>query len=174
MRSVNDGNAFMASHDELSRRRLGIGQELMLAVPPTVTVLLVLWALEIFSAQRLLFASLASSAFLIYRDPGHMMNSSRVLVGAHVSSALLGLLAFRLLGHSYAAAGLAMVTTILVLVTFDLVHPPAISTALTFALRTGSENEVVLFGLAILMILALLVLQRVVVHLAARLGDAIR
>lgn len=50
-----------------ARRRLGLPGEL--AALPALTVLLGLAFLEIFSRQRLLFASLASSAFIIYSRP---------------------------------------------------------------------------------------------------------
>ena len=51
------------------RSRLTLKGELALATAPTVTVLVVLALVEVLSRQRLLFASLASSAFLIYLDP---------------------------------------------------------------------------------------------------------
>lgn len=142
------------------RDRVGIRGELLLALPPTITVLLVYWGVELVSSQRLLFASLASSAFLIYLNPNHTVNSVRTLAGSQVIAATTGLLALRLLGPGYGAIGTAMIMTILLLVTLDLVHPPAISTALTFALRPKAESEVLLFGLAIAMTLALVILQR--------------
>lgn len=51
------------------RRHQSQRGELALALMPTASVLGVLVLVEIFSRQRLLFASLASSAFLIYLDP---------------------------------------------------------------------------------------------------------
>ncbi len=63
-----------------ARRRLGWRQELLLALLPTITVLAVMALVERFSEQRLLFASLASSAFLIYLDPLHGTNSTRTLL----------------------------------------------------------------------------------------------
>lgn len=48
------------------KQRIGLKGELLLAAMPTLTVLLVLALVEALSNQRLLFASLASSAFLIY------------------------------------------------------------------------------------------------------------
>src|SRR6476659_1016402 len=50
------------------RRRLNLKGELLLALAPTVTVLGVLGLVEVLSQQRLLFASLSASAFLIYLD----------------------------------------------------------------------------------------------------------
>jgi hypothetical protein len=53
------------------RERLGLRGEFALALLPTVVVLAVFALVETFSKQRLLFAGLASSAFLIYLDPQH-------------------------------------------------------------------------------------------------------
>ena len=59
------------------RKRLHWKSELTLALLPTLTVLLVLWFIEVYGHERLLFASLASSAFLIYVDPQLKMNRIR-------------------------------------------------------------------------------------------------
>ena len=58
------------------RERLGLRGELTLTFFPTVTVLGVFALVEVLSRQRLLFTSLASSAFLIYLDPQHNTNST--------------------------------------------------------------------------------------------------
>jgi hypothetical protein len=50
------------------RRRLNLQGEFILALMPTITVLGVFGLVEVFTQQHLLFASLASSAFLIYLD----------------------------------------------------------------------------------------------------------
>ena len=68
---------------------------------------------EAFSRQRLLFASLASSAFLIYLDPKHPANSLCTVALAQTCAALLGFGADWLLGAGYFAAGVAMVLTII-------------------------------------------------------------
>ncbi len=150
------------------RRRLRLADELLLALLPTATVLLVLALVEALSRQRLLFASLASSAFLIYLDPRHGTNAVRTLVVAQVSAALLGLAAFLLFGPGYAAAGAGMVTAIVLMILLDAVHPPAVSTALAFALRAGDESNVALFGLAVGMTAGLVILQRAAVWALAR------
>lgn len=150
------------------RRRLHLGGELMLAALPTATVLLVLLLVEVLSEQRLLFASLASSAFLIYLDPEHGMNSVRSLILAQMGAALLGVMTFVLLGPGYDAAAGAMVLTILLMILADAVHPPAVSTALSFALRAGDESNVLLFGLAVAMTAVLVVLERVALWILAR------
>ena len=119
------------------RKRIGLKNELLLALMPTLTVPLVLALVEILSNQRLLFASLASSAFLIYLDPGHAVNKVRTLVTAQMGAAVIGLLSFLLLGPGYLSGGLAMVLAIMAMVMFDVMHPPAVSTALSFGLRAG-------------------------------------
>ncbi len=97
-----------------SRELLNLRQELSLALLPTVVVLLMLGYVEAFSRQRLLFASLASSAFLIYLDPEHPANRIHTVALAQACAALLGFGADWLLGAGYLAAGVVMVLTIFV------------------------------------------------------------
>ncbi len=151
------------------RRRLSLKGELALALVPTLTVLAVLGLVEVLSQQRLLFASLASSAFLIYLDPHHGMNTVRTLVISHLLAATTGLLAYWAFGHGYLAGGSAMLVTIVAMILLDVVHPPAISTALGFAFRAGSENTLAIFGLALAITVILVVLQRTALWLLARL-----
>ena len=150
------------------RKRLSLRGELMLAALPTATVLLVLLLVEVLSEQRLLFASLASSAFLIYLDPQHGMNTVRTLVVAQMGGALLGVATFLVLGPGYGGAAVAMVLTILLMILADAVHPPAVSTALSFALRAGDESNVLLFGLAVAITAVLVLLQRAALWILAR------
>ena len=116
------------------RKRLTLRGELLLAMLPTLTVLGVLATVEVVTEQRLLFASLASSAFLIYLDPEHGTNSIRTLALAHLTAAFLGWTTYSLLGSGYVSAGSAMVLTILLMILMDAVHPPAVATAMGFAL----------------------------------------
>ena len=139
---------------------------------PTLIVLVVLALVEVLSRQRLLFASLASSAFLIYLDPFHGMNTVRALVGAQLLAALTGLLTFWVFGHSYVAAGSAMIVTIVLMILLDMVHPPAVGTALSFAFQTGAESTLVLFMLALSITAVLVILERVTLWLLARLSPA--
>ena len=153
--------------DEM-RQRLGVKGQLALALLPTLTVLAMLALIERVGNQRLLFASLASSAFLIYLDPHHGANRTRTLVGSQVLASLVGIGAQHLAGPGYVAAAGAMIVTITALVAFDMVHPPAVSTTLTFAFRQTTENELALFGLAVLMVVSLVGLQRASIWLLAR------
>jgi hypothetical protein len=53
-----------------------------------------------------------------------------------------------------------MVVTIFLMILMDVVHPPAVSTSLSFALRAGNENNLVLFGLAVGITALLVALER--------------
>jgi hypothetical protein len=87
-RSLEPGD----SRERALRRRLPLSGELALAALPTATVLAVLALVERLTTQRLLFASLASSAFLIYLDPEHGMNRVRALTLSQGITAALVLL----------------------------------------------------------------------------------
>ncbi len=150
------------------RRRLGIKAELALAAAPTATVLIVLGFVEVLSRQRLLFASLASSAFLIYLDPEHETNTARTLVLSQSMAAITGWIIYSIFGPGYLSGGTAMVVTILLMVVLNVVHPPAVSTALSFALRSGNENNLLLFMLAIGLTVALLGVEKISLWLLAR------
>lgn len=142
------------------RSRLSLKGELALATAPTLTVLGVLALVEVLSRQRLLFASLASSAFLIYLDPQHGTNTVRTLVTSHMMAASIGWIAYLIFGSGYLSSGTAMVVTIVLMILLDVVHPPAISTSLSFALRAGNENNLVLFALAVVITALLVVIER--------------
>jgi CBS-domain-containing membrane protein len=164
----------LESHDSIAkrvRRRLPLKGEFALALLPTATVLVVLALVEGVSQQRLLFASLASSAFLIYLDPEHGTNRVRTLMLSQLGAALIGWIGFTVAGDSYLSAGLAMVATIVVMIALDAVHPPAVSTAMAFALRAGDESNLALFGLAVAITAALVLLQRAAVWSLARLSQ---
>ena len=135
---------------------------------PTLIVLITFGVVEVFSNQRLLFASLASSAFLIYVDPQHGMNRVRVLVFAQLGAAVIGLLFYLVIGSAYISGGAAMIVTILMMILFDVVHPPAVSTALSFAFRSGDASNLLIFGLSVAMVAMLVVLQLVSIRLLSR------
>ncbi|HEY0778450.1 MAG TPA: hypothetical protein VGD56_10850 [Gemmatirosa sp.] len=75
-----------------------------------------------------------------------------------------------LLGPGYAAAAGAMVATIVVMIATDAVHPPGVSTALSFALGAGQTRAVVLFGLALGVTATLVLIQQLATRLLARLS----
>lgn len=151
-----------------ARRRLGWQQELLLALLPTATVLAVLALVEMFSSQRLLFASLASSAFLIYLDPEHGTNRTRTLLIAQLGGAVIGFITYQGLGPGYHSAAAAMVATITLMIVADAVHPPAVSTALGFAFKASAESNLLLFASAVGLVVILLILERSSLWLLAR------
>lgn len=142
------------------RRRLDLKGELLLATMPTLTVLAVLALVDALTQQRLLFASLAASAFLIYLDPQHGTNTVRTLVTSQIMAATIGLISHLLFGSGYLAGGIAMVSTIVLMILLDVMHPPAVSTSLSFGLKAGNENNLVIFGLAVGITALLVVVQR--------------
>lgn len=141
--------------------RGGLRGELLLAIPPTLVTLLAVFLVEALRDERILFASLASSAFLIYRDPSHPMNGVRIMVLAHLVGIALALAAAAALGAGYAAGATAMVATIFVLVVLGAVHPPAVSTALGFAFQQRQGDDAALFLVALVLVAALVVMQRI-------------
>jgi CBS-domain-containing membrane protein len=154
---------------EPGARRGGLRGELLLALLPTATVLLVLAFVEALARQRLLFASLASSAFLIYLDPEHEMNRVRTLVLSQLAAAGIGWLCHAVLGAGYLSAGLSMLVVIGGMVAFRLMHPPAVSTALSFGLQSAGEQSLVLFITALAITAVLVALQQVLLRLVRRL-----
>jgi CBS-domain-containing membrane protein len=142
------------------RRRLNIQGELALVAAPTLIVLIVMFLVEVLSQQRLLFASLASSAFLIYLDPLHGTNTVRTLVLAQMMAATIGFITYFFLGGGYLAGGVAMVIAVAFMIIFDAMHPPAVSTSLSFALKAGNINNLLLFALAVGITVTLVGLER--------------
>lgn len=150
------------------RKRLRLKDEFLLAFLPTATVLGVLGFVGVFSEQKILFASLAASAFLIYLDPEHGTNQVRTLATAQISAALLGWGGYAVLGPGALSGGAAMVLTIAVMILLDSVHPPAVSTSLSFAFRAGDQTNLVLFLMAVAMTAVLVVIEKYALWLLAR------
>ncbi|WP_414578162.1 HPP family protein [Anabaena sp. CCY 9402-a] len=150
------------------RRRLNIQGELALVAAPTLIVLIVMFLVETLSQQRLLFASLASSAFLIYLDPLHGTNTVRTLVLAQMMAATIGFITYFVLGGGYLSGGLAMVIAIALMIILDAMHPPAVSTSLSFALKAGNVDNLLLFALAVGITVTLVGLERYCLWIVAR------
>jgi len=142
--------------------------ELLLLALPTAIVSIVLALVDFITKQHLLFASLASSAFAIYVDPNHSSNSVRTLFIAQLGAALLGLASYLAFGPGYLGTGSAMLLTILLMVLLDAIHPPAVSTSLSFAFKGSEASSVLVFGLAVAMTATLVVLQRVAMRLVSK------
>ncbi|WP_236721401.1 HPP family protein [Trichormus sp. NMC-1] len=101
------------------RRKLDLKGEIALATAPTVTILLVMGFVEALTQQRLLFASLASSAFLIYLDPQHGTNAIRTLILAQMMAAGIGFITYFLFGGGYLSGGIAMILAIFLMIILD-------------------------------------------------------
>jgi CBS-domain-containing membrane protein len=141
-------------------RRLPLSREIALVLLPTATILMALGCVQAFQSQQVLFASLASSAFLIYLNPGQRGASLRALTISQSLAAILGETASAFLGPGMGSAALAMSLLILLLIVLDALHPPAVGTALAFTFRAPSTNLVELFGLVLFVLLILILLQR--------------
>lgn len=141
------------------RYRTWLFHELTLALPPTVVVLAAFFGTQMLTAHPILFASLASSAFLIYHEPRHRMNRLRVMIAAQFLAAAIGTAAALIFGADYAAGAISMVITIVLLILLNIVHPPAVSTSLGFALLGPRYGALGAFLLALSIVAALAVLQ---------------
>src|SRR5262249_10401861 len=146
----------------LKQRRLSVRDKLLLALLPTATVLPMLGVIEVFGRHHLMCASMASSAFLIYWDPRNEMNSVYAVVVSQMTAASVGWLMWLLLGGGYAAAAGAIPLAILLMILLKAVPPPAVSTALAFAMHLDPHGSFVLFAMAVGMTALLVVLQRAV------------
>lgn len=78
-------------------------------------------------------------------------------------AATIGLVLHLMLGSGYLSAASAMIATIALMILLDAMHPPAVATSLSFALRAGNENNLVLFGLAVGITATLVVIETSVV-----------
>ncbi len=154
------------------RDRLNFKDELLLALLPTATILVVLAFVESLSEQRVLFSTLAASAFLIYLDPQHNTNSVKTLFFAQMIAAITGLGTFLLLGPGFWAGGIAMITTIALIILLDIVHPPAVSTSLLFSFKAEDENNLLLFGLAVVVTALLVFLEWMTLLILAKTGKS--
>jgi CBS-domain-containing membrane protein len=140
-------------------KRLGWWAWFWLALPPVLTVLADVYLLQRFTHERILFASLASSAFLIYYHPLHTMNSVRVMVTAQLLAGIVGV-AGGAIAPGYPATAVTMVITIALLITLHVVHPPAISTALGFSFLTPHLQSILALVAAVGILALLVILQR--------------
>lgn len=135
---------------------------LLLALLPTATVLPMIAVLEAFGRNHLMCSSLASSAYLIFADPGHEMNGARALVVSQITAAGLGWLMWLLFGNGYVAAASAIPLTIMLMILLKAVHPPAVSTALAFTTHLEPTSSLVLFAVAVAITALLVVLPQAV------------
>lgn len=148
--------------------KLTLRARVLLAVMPVLLVMAMLFLLERFGRERILFSSLAASAFLIYLDPRHPTNSVRTLVIAQSSAAIIGYLVYVLIGTGYWAAAISMVIEVILMILCKAMHPPAVATALVFAFQETKPNALLLFLLSLLLLVFLIGLQRTSIWLIKR------
>ena len=156
-------NAYRNSH-----LRLSVRQQFGLAMMPTVVVLLMVSCVQALGNQPLIFTSLASSAFLVYLDPQHPATGVRTFLIAQGSAALLGFGSVSLLGTGFLTPGVALVLTMFLIIPLNAKHPPAISTALSFAFHKSSLKTLAIFGLTMLVIASLVALQKAALRLVQK------
>jgi CBS-domain-containing membrane protein len=142
-------------------RRFDLKTEVALATVPVAMIIAVLMLLETFSKQQLVFSPLASSAFLIYLDPRHPTNSTRTLIIAQASTAIIGYVAYLIAGSGYLSAAISMIIAVSVVLLTKAMHPPAVSSALIFAFQYTKPNTLMLFLFALLLLVITIVLQRI-------------
>jgi CBS-domain-containing membrane protein len=160
VRKVTGVSDVKTAEPRFQQRRLSVRDMLLLALLPTATVLPMLGVIEAFGRHHLLCSSLASSAFLIYLDPRNEMNGVRALVVSQITAAGAGWVMWLLLDGGYAASASAIPLAILLMILLKAVHPPAVSTALAFAMHLAPTGSFVLFALAVVITALLVVLQR--------------
>lgn len=87
---------------------------------------------------------------------------------SQVGAATLGLICFQTLGPGYLSGGTAMVLAIGMIILTDSMHPPAVSSALSFGLKSGDESNLLLFCMAVSLTAALVIIQCTVLWLLRR------
>jgi hypothetical protein len=60
------------------------------------------------------------------------------------------------------------VATIVLMITLNVVHPPAVSTSLIFAFRVGDASNILVFGLAVAITAVLVGLEKTMLWMLAR------
>ncbi len=144
------------------RSRDSFAQALLRATPPTITVLAMTAVVQFGAHTRVLFAPLAASAFLIYHAPHERSNHVGVIVISQLVGAAcgLGVAAF---GHpGYVSEAIAMLLTISALISFDLLHAPAVPTALIFADAPVAFDNVAFFAIDLAILAALWFAQQAI------------
>jgi CBS-domain-containing membrane protein len=118
------------------------------------------------STKLFLIGSFGASAALLYGAPHSPFAQPRHLVLGQAIAAVVGVTAFKLVGHHEGvAAGLAVAGTIIIMQLAQAVHPPAGATALIAVLGPAQVHHLgyefvltpVLIGALILLVVAVLV-----------------
>ena len=117
-------------------------------------------------ANMFLIGSFGASAVLIYGVPMGELSQPRNLVGGHVISALVGVVAYNLFpDHLVLASALAVATAIAAMMVTNTTHPPGGATALIAVIGGASVHRLglmyafspVLIGVLIMLLVAVIV-----------------
>jgi CBS-domain-containing membrane protein len=125
-----------------------------------IAIVLILLGVEILTRHHILFTSLVSSIFLIYVNPEDPMNDTLTILVSQILATGVGYTSYLLLGDSYWAGCVTVISVTFILVGIDKLHPPAIATSLIFNYRTHSQSDLVLFGLLIGLIAILFLMKK--------------
>ena len=150
------------------RPRWTLWQRCVLATGPTTVILVVYALVESFGHASLLYTSLAASAFLVYLGPRLRVNLIGTLLASQLFAASMGTAAFFAFDGGYLAAGFAMGLTIFFMVLTDMIHPPAVGTALLFGFRAENLENLLLFFVSVLIVVGLVLAQRFVTQALKR------
>ena len=126
----------------------------------TIATMIILFALSLENA--VVIASIAASIFIVFAMPNAVAARKRAIIGGHWFGLALGSL-WALIPQPYhfisiIVFSLAVGTTMLAMVIFDMEHPPAAGTALGVAITGFSWNV----GIAIITSTILLAIIRTV------------
>ncbi|MDP3008377.1 MAG: HPP family protein [Methylococcales bacterium] len=113
---------------------LTIKAKLLAVVAGFIAILIVAWLTQTFSSHAvapLMVASMGASAVLLFILPNSPLSQPWSLVGGHLLSATVGVLCAQLISDIAWASASATGISILIMLLFRCLHPPAAATALT-------------------------------------------
>ena len=114
-----------------------------------------------------LMAPLGASAVQVFAVPGSPMSQPWPMIAGHALSALAGLVAFHLFGHTSLAAAVAVALSALLMIQFRALHPSGGGTALFIIVSQTSDWTFILFpvvGNAVVLVLSAMAWQRLTGH----------
>jgi len=82
------------------------------------------------SGAALIVPSMGASAVLLFAVPHGKLSQPWSLIGGHITSAIVGVICYKLFNDTYLAAGLAVGLAIGAMHIFNCIHPPGGATAL--------------------------------------------
>lgn len=157
-------DAFVPARSGLSRKqRLIVVLGAFLGL--LVTALLCGWLRLEMASKLWLMAPLGASAAQIYAVPGSPMSQPWPVVAGHALSALSGLVAFHLFGHTSLAAATSVGLAVALMIQFRALHPSGGGTALFVVVSQTEDWSFMLFPVtinAVLLVASAMVWHRAV------------